>query len=217
VNSGKRVSREVNDGLPTALELWPDEFLAGWEASASRLFLRELAEAPLAAKAAIRITICGTGIAATVVGSVVATRRGFSRSLPAGGYLALPGRAAGTARYLERVALGLPVDYNERDPRYAVAWDLLLAAGPGRLGARTQNVSAEGCSLTWRGAVLTVGSWVTVRRRRLFSVGLQAKVCWSAFDDGTPCAGLHLETAGRAWLSWRTLVDREVRRGAMLL
>jgi hypothetical protein len=116
-----RVSHEIKVGPPTALELWPDEFLSGWEPPASRLFLRELADAPLAAKIAIRITIRGTGIGATVAGSVVAARRGTSPSLPAGGYLALSRRAASVARYLEQVALGLPVDYNERDPRYAVA------------------------------------------------------------------------------------------------
>jgi hypothetical protein len=149
-----------------------------------------------------------------VAGPVVGVRHVASASLPPGAYLGLPGRAAGAAHYLVRVAKGLPVDFNERDPRYAVAWGLTLEGGPERFPALTENVSSEGCALSWRGEALPVGCRVAVRRRRLLAAVLEAQVCWSAADGGIASAGLHLEAAGRAVRGWRSALAREAAQGA---
>ncbi|HVO18178.1 MAG TPA: pilus assembly protein PilZ [Anaeromyxobacter sp.] len=200
------------------MELGPDEYLAGWDPSTSRLFLSALSGVALGARIAVRITIQGTGIGATVVGPVIAVRHVAGLALPPGGYLALPGRAAGAATYLARVARGMPVDFNERDPRFAVAWGVTLAgtlAGErGQLAALTENVSSEGCALTWRGTPVEAGSRVTLRRRRVLAPALSARVCWSAVEGGIASAGLHLEAGGHAASTWRAALAREVRLGA---
>jgi hypothetical protein len=208
------LSVEGKGRLPEAVELKPDEYLSGWDPLTSRLFLSALSGAPLGLRLAIRVTIQGTGIGATVVGPVIAVRHASRAGLPPGGYLALPGRAAGAATYLAKVARGMPVDFNERDPRFAVAWGVTLAGQPGPLAAFTQNVSAEGCALAWRGTPVEAGSRVTLRRHRLLAPPLSARVCWSAIEGGIATAGLHLEDAGRGARDWRAALAREVRQGA---
>jgi hypothetical protein len=211
------VSGKANEGPPAALEVGPEEFLSGWEPSTSRLFLAGLVRAPLGARVAVRVTIRGTGIGATVVGPVIAVRHVAGAALPSGSYLEFPGRTAGAAHYLARVARGLPVEFNERDPRYAVSWGVTLEGDPGQFPALTENVSSEGCSLSWRGLALAVGCRVTIRRRRLLAPALPAQVCWTATDGELAAAGLHLEVAGRAVQSWRSALAREVRLGAGML
>jgi len=201
-------------GLPSALQFWPEEYLAGWEPADSRLFLPSLASVPLGTQVLLRITIRGTGIGATVSGPIIAVRRAQGASLIPGAYLSLRGRAAGAGRYLERVARGLPVDFNERDPRFAVSWSVTLAGEWGRYPATTENVSSEGCSLRWQGPAVEVGRKVLVKRPGLFAPRLPARVCWSAITGGVSSAGLRLEAAGRGVERWRSALDREVKRGA---
>ncbi len=128
-----------NAGVPTALELEPEEYLSGWDPQTARLFLPALARARLGARVTIRITIRRTGIGATVSGPVIAVRHAPGPGLPAGGHLALAGRTAGPANYLARVASGLPVDFNERDPRFAVAWGLTLSGAAGNVRAHDRQ------------------------------------------------------------------------------
>jgi hypothetical protein len=213
-----RLSVDVKGKPPTALQLLPDEYLGGWDPLAGRLFLHALSGATLGMRLAIRITIEGTGIGATVIGPVVAVRHVAGAGLPAGGYLGLPGRAAGPATYLARVSRGMPVEFNERDPRYAVAWGVTilgtLSGQPGRLAALTENVSSEGCALSWPGTPVEAGAQVSLRRRRLFGPALPARVCWSAVDGERASAGLHLQGSGRAAREWREALDQAVRHGA---
>jgi len=204
----------AHGGLPAALQLWPEEYLEGWEPADSRLFLPLLAAVPLGTQVVLRIAIRGTGIGATISGPVIAVRRVQGASLTPGAYLLLRGRAAGAGRYLERVARGLPVDFNERDPRFAVSWDLTLAGEWGRYLATTENVSSGGCSLHWRGPAVEVGRKVLLRRPGLFAPRLPARVRWSAIGGGVSSAGLQLEAGGRSAERWRTALDREVKRGA---
>lgn len=208
------VEAKVRDGHPSALQLWPEEYLSGWDPAASRLFLPSLAGEPLGAQVLLRITIRGTGIGATVSGPVIAVRRVQGASLTPGGYLSLRGRAAGAAHYLERVSRGLPVDFNERDPRFAVSWRVTLGGEWGDFPATTQNVSVEGCSLAWRGPAVEVGRRVLVRRHGFLAPRLPARVRWSAVNGPVASAGLQLEVAGRASQRWRTALDREIRQGA---
>lgn len=211
------MAAQARVGPPSALQLWPEEYLSGWDPSASRLFLPSLASEPLGSRVSLRITIRGTGIGATVAGPVVAVRRAQGATLTAGAYLSLRGRNAGAGRYLERVARGLPVEFNERDPRFAVAWSVTLAGEWGQYPATTENVSWEGCSLTWRGPALEVGRPVVLRRHSLFAPRLPARVCWSVVAGGVSSAGLKLEAAGRGVTRWRSALDREVKRGARMV
>lgn len=208
----------ANETPATILNLWPEEYLEGWDPGASRLFLPALAETPLGTHAAIRITIRGTGIAATVTGPIVAARRIGSSALVPGVVLGVEGRGAAAAAYLERVARGQPVEWNERDPRYAVAWRLLITGDRGRFWATTINVSQEGCSVTWPGPTLKVGQEIRVRTGALFAPTLLASVCWAGEPEhATRSAGLRLVLGGRAGRRWRTAVEQAALSGAPLV
>ncbi len=208
----------ANETPATILNLWPEEYLEGWDPRATRLFLPALAETPLGTHAAVRITIRGTGIAATVTGPIVAARRIGSSALVPGVVLGVEGRGAAAAAYLERVARGQPVDWNERDPRYAVAWRLLITGDRGRFWATTIDVSREGCSLTWPGPTLSVGEEIRIRTRALLAPNLTASVCWAGEPErAARSAGLRLLVDGRAGRRWRSAVEHAALSGAPLV
>jgi hypothetical protein len=205
--------------MAATVEPAPGEYLDGWDPEASKLFVPALSDARAGALAAVRIAIRGTGIAATVTGTVVAVRRAGSRALAPGVFLALQGDGAAAARYLARVARGRPVDFNEREPRYAFECRITIThPAAGRFESTTVNVSESGCCVRWDGPHPAVGE--TVRLRSGLAVlgpVLDATVCWfggpGALADS---AGLRLHPTGRAGRLWRSLVEEAVRSGAPL-
>ena len=208
--------------LVATVEVPAEEFLAGWDAATSRLFVSAAAllDARAGATAAVRIAIRRTGIAATVVGTVMAVRRAGSRALPAGVSLALDGNGAAAARYLALVAQGRPVDFNDREPRYAVERPVVIAPADSRAFASTTvNVSESGCCVRWSGPPPRVGETVRIRSGRfLLAAVAGATVCWarSAAGAGTT-AGLRLAAVGRAARTWRSLVAHAAQSGAPVL
>ncbi len=214
----------MREGSPLAatVELRGQDFLVGWDAAASRLFVSSaaLVEGRAGALAAVRIGIRGTGIAATVMGTVVAVRRAGTPSLPAGVSLALDPRGASAARYLALVSQGRPVEFNEREPRYALERPVTVAPeGADRFESNTVNVSASGCCVRWPGPAPGVGDTLRIRPGRTFlAPAAWATVCWAArAADQGGTAGLRLDVAGRAARTWRSLVEQAARSGAPLI
>lgn len=201
--------------LVATVEPAPGEYLEGWAPDASRLFVPALADARAGAPAAIRIVIRGTGIGATVTGTVVAVRRAGSRALVPGIFLALEGGGVAAASYLARVARGRPVDFNEREPRYAFERRLTVTRrATGRFESTTVNVSESGCCIRLSGSGPEVGETLRIRSGVL-GPALEATVCWvggpGALADS---AGLRLRPSGRAGRRWRSLVEEAARSGA---
>ncbi|HEU4384477.1 MAG TPA: PilZ domain-containing protein [Anaeromyxobacteraceae bacterium] len=203
--------------LVATVEPTPEDYLGGWDPEASRLFVPALAGSRAGALAAVRIVIRGTGIGATVMGTVVAVRRSGSTALAPGVFLALQEGSESAASYLARVARGRPVDYNEREPRYAYERRLTIARqNAGRFGSTTVNVSESGCCVRWRGAAPAVGETVRLHTGPLLlGADLDATVCWvsgpTALADS---AGLRVLPAGRSGKVWRALVEDAARSGA---
>ncbi len=203
--------------LVATVEPAPAEFLHGWDPEASRLFVPALSDSRAGALAAVRIVIGGTGIGATVTGTVVAVRRAGSRALAPGVFLALQGAGAAAAAYLARVAQGRPVDFNEREPRYGFECRLTIArATAGRFESTTLNVSESGCCVRWSGQAPAVGETLRIRPRpAVLGAGLDATVCWVGGPGGLATSvGLRLQAAGRAGKTWRSLVEDAARSGA---
>ena len=203
--------------LVATVEPAPEDYLGGWDPEASRLFVPALADSRAGAVAAVRIVIRGTGIGATVMGTVVAVRRAGSMALAPGVFLALQVGSESAASYLARVARGRPVDYNEREPRYAYERRLTIARrSAGRFESTTVNVSESGCRVRWRGAAPAVGETLRLRPGPvLLGPALDGTVCWvsgpAALADS---AGLRLQLAGRAGRLWHALVEEASRSGA---
>jgi len=198
------------------LALWPEEFLEAWDRAGARLFLAALAPLQLETRVAARITIRGTGIGATVTGPVVAARRIGGPGVTPGVFLGISARALGAVHYLEKVARGIPVDFNERDPRYAVHWRVAVRTASGDLEATTLNVSEQGCLVAWPGPTLEVGEVVRLRPRALFGPTVEAAVCWAkGREEAQHMAGLRLTADGMPARRWRAAVQRAVLRGAL--
>lgn len=209
--------RPVLAPLVATVEPEPEDYLAGWDAEASRLFLPALVEARAGVKAAVRVTIGGTGIAATVTGTVVGVRRAGSRALAPGVFVALDSGGVAAAGYLARVARGRPVDFNEREPRYLLERPLAVAhPTAGRFESTTVNVSESGCCVRWSGPPPAAGEAVRIRPGpALLGSALDATVCWVGGPGAlADAAGLRLQPAGLAGRLWRALVEKAARSGA---
>lgn len=202
--------------LVATVEPAASEFLDGWDPEASRLFVPALADSRAGALAAVRIAIRGTGIAATVMGTVVAVRRAGSRTLAPGVFLTLQGAGASAAVYLAHVARGRPVDFNEREPRYAFERRITITRGAaGRFESTTVNVSESGCGVRWVGPAPAVGETLRLRAGpALLGPALDATVCWVGRPGAPDSAGLRLHPAGRGARMWRSLVEEAARSGA---
>lgn len=205
--------------LSAAVEPAPGAYLEGWDPEAARLFVPALADCRAGAVAAVRITVRGTGIAATVTGTVSAVRRSGSAALAPGVFLSLDGGGAAAATFLARVARGLPVEFNDREPRYAFESRLTIGrrAG-GRFESTTVNVSDSGCCVRWSGPPPEVEETLWIRSGpAVLGSTLDATVRWVGGPGVLAgAAGLRLRLAGRSWRTWRALVEAAARSGAPL-
>jgi hypothetical protein len=205
--------------LTAAVEVRAMDFLRDWDAEGLRLFVSVLPEARAGLRAAVRIGIHGTGIASTVMGKIVAVRRVGSRTLPVGIALALDAHGASAARYLAQVARGRPVEFNEREPRYAFERSITIAperAEP--FDSTTVNVSDSGCCVRWPGRVPAVGEMLRIRPGAFLATFAGATVCWAGTSGPLgEAAGLRVHPVGRAARSWHAIVDHAARSGAALL
>lgn len=212
--------RTTSTPLAATVELGPEEFLAGWDAGASRLFVSALLDARAGAFAAVRIAIRGTGIAATLMGTVVAVRRAGTRALAPGVSLVLEDHSSSAANYLALVAQGRAVDFYERESRYAVKRRLTITHKKGgRFESMTLNVSESGCCVRWLGPAPAIGERLRIRPASAFLwATLDATVCWAgALGALADAAGLRVYAGGRAWRRWRSMVEQAARSGAPLL
>jgi hypothetical protein len=205
--------------LAATVELRAEDYLRNWDEEASRLFVSARLEARAGARAAIRIGIHGTGIASTVMGTIVAVRRAGSRTLPPGIALALDEHGRSAARYLALVARGRPVDWNEREPRYAFERRVTIAPPwTDPFDSTTVNVSDSGCCVRWPGRVPAVGEMLRLRPGAFLAAFAGATVCWAATSGAWgDAAGLRVQAIGRAARAWHAIVEHAARSGAPLV
>jgi hypothetical protein len=190
------------------LALRPEELRAGWRPGARRLSvtLREPLQAK--AKVALRISVAGLAVAATITGRVVGARR----QPPAWSVEIAPDD--GRVRALERlvaVASGEQVDYRPRAPRYLASVPAVVYGAHGPTFMTTFAVSENGCGLAWSGPMPHVGVPMEIR----LGAGNQAaklcgEVCWTA--PAAKTVGLQFAAGERA--AWTRLLAEVRRSGA---
>lgn len=199
------------------VNLSPAQFLAAWTAPQGKLFLPVLSDARGGDHVAARIGILGQGIRATVFGAVALVRRVGRPSLPPGIELVLDRMSLAGARFLAQAARGEPIEFREREPRYAAARPLRVRRDRGEgQEPSTTNVSAGGCALAWPAPLPAVGEVLSVRLRRgVLAPTARAVVCWTA--PGAPlerAVGLRLVADGRAARAWKAMAEEARRAGA---
>lgn len=198
-----------------ALNLEPQQFLAGWREDAGALFLPALSESRVGDQVVARIGLFGQPVRATVYGKVAMVRRVGRPSLPPGVEIHLDRASVPAARYLASVAGGAPVTFKVRAPRFATERTVLVSVRGEQVEARTLTLSEGGCSIVWPAvSPPSPGELLALRFASGFlAPTTDAVVAWSS-DDGHPerVIGLRIVAEGRGGRAWRALVD-ETSRG----
>jgi hypothetical protein len=185
--------------------LRPEELRAAWRPAARRLSLALREPLQGKARVALRISVAGLGVAATITGRVIGARR----QPPLWSVEVAPDE--GRVRALERlvaVASGEQIDYRPRAPRYLASLPAVVYGTHGPTFMTTFAVSENGCGLAWSGPMPHVGVPMEIR----LGAGSQAaklcgEVCWTAPAART--VGLQFAAGERtAW----TRILAEVRR-----
>ncbi|HEX7624614.1 MAG TPA: PilZ domain-containing protein [Anaeromyxobacteraceae bacterium] len=199
-----------------AVHVGPAQYLAGWRPDTGTLFLSTLSEGRVGELAAVRIGLVGQTLRATVFGSISLVRRAGRPSLPPGIELQLDRRSLPAARFLAVAARGEPLTFRERSPRYLVERTLRIkvVGGPER-EARTHNLSAEGCALTWSGSPPELGSVAAIKLDEGFlAPSVRAVVCWTAPEGASAHAlGIRVVGEGRGARAWRALAEEAAAAG----
>jgi hypothetical protein len=198
-----------------ALNLEPQQFLAGWRPDAAALFLPALSESRVGDQVVARIGLFGQPVRATVYGKVSMVRRVGRPSLPPGVEIHLDRASVPAARYLAGVAAGEPVTFRVRAPRFATERAVVVSVRGAQVEARTLTLSEGGCSIAWPSAnPPTPGELLALRFANGFlAPSTDAVVAWSS-DEAHPeqVIGLRIVAEGRGGRAWRALVD-ETSRG----
>ncbi len=197
-----------------ALNIEPQQFLAGWRADAGSLFLPALSESRVGEQVVARIGIFGQPVRATIYGKVAMVRRIGRPSLPPGVEIHLDRASVPAARYLAAVAGGEPVSFKVRAPRFATERSVMVSVRGSQVEARTLTLSEGGCSIAWpAGDPPTPGELLALRFANGFlAPTTDAVVCWASGDSSERVFGVRIVAEGRGGRAWRSLVE-ETSRG----
>ncbi len=200
-----------------ALNLEPQQYLAGWRADAGSLFLPALSESRVGDQVVARIGLFGQPVRATVYGKVAMVRRIGRPSLPPGVDVHLEPASFPAARYLAAVAAGEPVKFTVRPPRYAVQRTVLVILGGEKVETRTVTISEGGCSLTWPAgnAPPSPGELLALRLGNGFLAPVtEAVVAWTDGVSPEGSFGVRIVAEGRGGRAWRAVVEDAARSQA---
>ncbi len=196
-----------------AINIEPQQYLAGWRADAGSLFLPALSESRVGEQVVARIGLFGQPVRATVYGKVAMVRRIGRPSLPPGVEIHLDRASVPAARYLAAVAGGEPVTFKVRAPRFALERPVAVVVRGSTVEARTITLSEGGCSIAWPDADPPgPGELLALRFANGFlAPSTDAVVCWTSPDGSEPALGVRIVAEGRGGRAWRALVDETSR------
>jgi hypothetical protein len=201
-----------------AVNILPEQFLAGWQPETGRLFLPTLSDAQLGELVAIRVGLTGQELRATLFGVVALVRRIGRPSLPPGVDLQLEIDSRRTAGWLAAAARGEEVTFRERPPRFVAERALLAVRERITVPVLTLNLSESGCSLRWTGPLPDPGEAIGLRvGEGLLAAAPRGIVAWTAVAKlGQGRVGIRISASGRAERVWARLAAEAARSGAVL-
>ncbi|MBK9517787.1 MAG: PilZ domain-containing protein [Anaeromyxobacter sp.] len=198
--------------IELVLDLEPSALLHAWRKDTGRLFLDTPRAPRQRGKAAIRIRLVGSKVAATVVGTVVSAHQQQQlhrlelqpeeASLPA-------------LRMLLAAAEGTAVPYQQRPLRYLARVPVVVATDQGEVLMTTFSVSPGGCGIAWSGPPPTIGRAVRLR------VGPQARpadlwgtIRWIGARGPSSTTGVRLLAGDTVLAPWTDLLAQLELSGA---
>lgn len=200
-------------GPCTAVEvaLRPEELVAGWRPEYRRLVLLLPAPPRLQQRLAVRLTLRGLGVAATVTGRVVsAAAAGRVHRIE----LVPDDARVRAVEKLVSVACGENVDYQPRAPRFLASLPAVVHGALGPTFMTTMSVSERGCSLAWTGPVPAVGAPLDLRLGAGGrTVSVRSVVAWTSQAARSVTVGLRFEPGTSP--AWRSIFGDVERSGAL--
>jgi hypothetical protein len=192
------------------IPLRPDELVAAWRPDSRRLLLPMRESIRLQQRIAVRITVLGLGVAATINGRVVSASRHENlhriELVPDEIHMLAVERLVSIAR-------GEAVRYQARAPRFLAIMPAVVNGPRGPTYMTTFSVSEKGCGLAWSGPVPPVGARMDVRLGAgSRATSFRSVVCWTAQSGRTATVGMRFE-AGPA-SAWVALLGDVKRSGA---
>ncbi len=189
------------------------DLVGAWRPELRRLTLPTHAALRLQQRIAARVSAIGSGIAATITGRVVSTRR--DGNLHRIEIVPDEARVRAVERLVE-VARGREVVYPARAPRFLATLPAVVAhARVPPTYMTTFSVSENGCGLLWSGAVPVVGAPIELRLgASRFAAILRAVVCWTGQSGHAPTVGVRFVDGARS--GWAMILADVKRSGAPL-
>ena len=192
--------------------LSPDEFVAAWRPESRRLLLPMHAPPKLQQRVAARVTLLGSGLAATITGRVVsASRQGAIHRVE---LVPDDARVAAVER-LVAVARGEPVRYQQRVPRFLATMPVVVYGPAGPTFMTTFSVSENGCGVAWSGPVPVpqVGAPIDVRLGAgTKAAAFRSVVCWTALAGRSASVGMRFLAGAK--VAWNMMLGDVKRSGA---
>jgi hypothetical protein len=189
------------------VQLTAEGLLAAWRPQSGHLLLETSVAPRLGARLAARLRLEGTGLGATVLGSV-----GSRLHAGSGHRIELAPEPSGLAalKLLMSAAEGRPVRFHDRAPRLAACLPAVLRSGGSLRYMDTHSVSREGCRLRWRGPSPDPGAPVALRiGAGPLATDLEGVVRWVTASHAHASVGVALVggAARAGWLRWLELVQ----------
>jgi hypothetical protein len=163
---------------------------------------------------AVRLELVGTGVRATLVGTIRGASQDEGRPSVE---LALDPDSQGAIRFLDAAAKGEPVTFHERSTRYLTRLPVVVDWGGGEYFTFASSVSIGGCAVRWPGPLPTVGQGIGLRvGAGPRATWLRAVVCWKSNGGlGRGAAvGVRIVEAPNGSSSWGGLFAQVARSGA---
>lgn len=200
-------------GTCTAVEvaLRPEELVAAWRPEYRRLVLLLPNPPRLQQRLAVRLTVAGLGVAATITGRVVSAAAAGNAHRTE---LVPDDARVRAVEKLVSVACGETVDYQPRAPRYLATLPAVVHGALGPVFMTTVSVSERGCSLAWTGPVPAVGAPLEIRLGAgSRTVSVRSVVAWTSQAARSVTVGVRFDAGTNA--TWRSIFGDVERSGAL--
>lgn len=195
-----------------AVRLPPKEWLEAWRPQTVRVIVPAPFAPRLRDKAAVRVQLAGSPVAATLVGTVLGIHRTDGHPLVE---LHPDADSLPAIRMLVAAARGQEPRFLQRPIRYLVRMPVVVEWNGAGVYANTTTISEKGCAVRWAGTRPTVGQSVRLRvGSGTRAADIPGVVCWSSDGAGGSLAGVRFAERGGPNAVWAGVLAEALRSGA---